>query len=79
MARIPLIEGGRGPLAKAAFAYSKRKYGKVVAPLKAYAHHGGVLFGTGQMEVALMKANSVPDRYKVLGDLRIAMRVGCPF
>ena len=79
MPRIPLVEKARSVLAKASYAYSKRKYGKVVAPLKAYAHHDSVLWGTGQMEVALQRADTVPQELKVLADLRIAMRVGCPF
>ena len=74
MPRIPLVDKAKSVLAKASYACSKRKYGKVVAPLRAYAHHESVLWGTGQMEVALRRADSVPLELKVLADLRIAMR-----
>ena len=79
MARIELVERVRSPVAKAAFSYSRRAYGKVVAPLKAYAHNNRILWGTGQMELALKGASSVPMSLKYLGTLRIALRVGCPF
>ena len=73
------VEEARSVLAKASYAYSRRKYGLVLGPLKRYAHHDSILWGTGQMEVALGRSHLVPAHLKVLGDLRIAMRVGCPF
>ena len=66
-------------LARAAYAHSKRAFGTVLPPLKAYAHSTAVLSGTIEMETALAGASSIPPRYQVLGNLRIALRVGCPF
>ena len=51
----------------------------VIEPLKVVANHTRILFGQGQMELALDKARTVPDRYKRLAETLTARLVGCPF
>lgn len=79
MARIDGSDRGGSPLARYAFWVSRRRYGKVTAPLKLYARHSAVLYGAGQMEMALRRAHRVPVNLRELAVLRVATRVGCPF
>jgi len=79
MARIEGTDRGGSPLARLAFWVSRRRYGKVLGPLKLYARHSAVLYGTGQMDIALRRARRVPVNLRELAVLRVATRIGCPF
>ena len=79
MARIDGSDRGGSLLARYAFWVSRRRYGKVTGPLKLYARHPTVLYGAGQMEMALRRARRVPVNLRELAVLRVATRVGCPF
>ncbi len=79
MARIDGSDRGGSPLARFAFWVSRRRHGKVTGPLKLYARHPTVLYGVGQMEMALRRARRVPVNLRELAVLRVATRVGCPF
>jgi hypothetical protein len=70
---------GGGLLARLAFWISRRKTGKVVAPVRIHALRTPILYGYGQMELAQERANQVPAQLKSLGQIRIALRIGCPF
>lgn len=79
---MPRLEGvtkGGSLLARAAFAFSRWKIGRVIAPVRLHALHSRLLLGYARMEMAQEKARRVPAGVKMLGQIRIAMRVGCPF
>ena len=79
MARIAGVTKGGSLLARFAFFLTRRKIGRVIAPVRLHALHGRILMGYGQMETAQEKAVSVPATVKALAQIRIAMRIGCPF
>ncbi len=79
---MPRVEGvtkGGSLLARIAFFMTRRRVGKVVRPVRVHALHSRLLAGYGQMEMAQLKASTVAATVKLLGQIRVAMRVGCPF
>ena len=79
MARIDGVSKGGSLLARIAFFFTRRRVGRVVKPVRVHALHGRLLYGYGQMELAQEKARTVPVAVKALAQVRVAMRVGCPF
>ncbi len=79
MARIDGVTHGGSLLARIAFFMTRRRLGKVIRPIRIHALHGRLLYGLAQMEMAQEKATSVPVAVKALAQIRIAMRIGCPF
>ncbi len=79
MARIDGVTKGGSLLARFAFFMTKRKVGRVIRPIRVHALHSRMLFGYGQMELAQEKARKIPAAVKSLAQIRVAMRVGCPF
>ena len=43
------------------------------------AHNGWVLAANGAYELAIARANRVPERLKALASLKAAAMIGCPF
>jgi hypothetical protein len=79
VARISgVVKGGSLP-ARLAFFVSRRKAGRVIEPVRIHALHTRLLLGYGQMEMAQQKSGAVPATVKSLAEIRIAMRIGCPF
>ena len=68
-----------GLMARIAFFFSRRRFGRVLEPLAVAAHNRKVIRGYGQMELAQEAARSVPKSLKLLAQMRAATRVGCPF
>ncbi len=79
MARIDGVNKGGSVLTRIAFFFTRRKVGRVLKPVRVHALHGRLLYGYGQMELAQEKARTVPVAVKALAQVRVAMRVGCPF
>jgi alkylhydroperoxidase family enzyme len=52
---VPLIDSPRGLLRRYSWRYSHKKFGRVVDPVRALAHHGGVLVANGALEMAVEK------------------------
>lgn len=52
---------------------------EVVEPVRNLAHHTRILFGVGQMDLAIEAASSISNRYKDLAMLKVAQMIGCPF
>jgi alkylhydroperoxidase family enzyme len=52
MAHVQLITKGRGLIPRLALWYSRRRFGRVVEPASAAAHHSGVLVAMGALETA---------------------------
>jgi len=80
MAHVQLIERPRGAVRKFAFSYSRRRFGRVVEPTSAAAHHSGVLVAWGAMEMGAARSWKKLDHS--LSGLVIqltSMRIGCPW
>ncbi len=80
MARIPGVEPeNAGFLVRLAYWFTKRKIGRVIMPVRIHAHHPRLLRGLGSMEMAQQAAQAVAPSFKGLINIRVAMRIGCPF
>lgn len=66
-----------GPMTWFGRAYARRKYGGDVGPVDAFAHHRKLASGYSALELALEHSHRVPERLKMLGELRAAAIVGC--
>jgi AhpD family alkylhydroperoxidase len=69
----------RGPVARFAYAVSRRRYGHVLGPIAVTAHNPLLLAGYSTFELALERANRVDRRLEELGAMRAATMTGCPF
>ncbi|HEY2391455.1 MAG TPA: hypothetical protein VGK22_09790 [Candidatus Angelobacter sp.] len=58
---------------------ARKRLGKDIAPLNTVASHPDVLVATTKFSLALEKTNLVPAKLKVLGQIRAAKLVECPF
>ena len=70
-------ENARNPLVRAGYRVSRRRYGRVVDPLRVYAHHPKTMLGYSAIEFATERSDRVPERLKHLAMLRAAMVCGC--
>ena len=50
MAHVPLVEEPKGIIARLSVRYSKRRFGRMIEPMAAAAHHSGVLVAVGALE-----------------------------
>jgi AhpD family alkylhydroperoxidase len=69
----------RNPVARRAFAVSRRRFGHVIGPLAVIAHHPLLLAGYSAFELALERSDRIDPRLRELGALRAATMTGCPF
>ena len=79
---MPRIEGvvrGGSLLARVAFRACRKKIGRVVRPVRVHALSTPILAGYGAMETAQEKARRVPELVRMLANVRVATRIGCPF
>lgn len=58
---------------------ARKHLGKDIAPLHTLESHPGVLIPYARFNEALSKTKLVPNRLKVLAQLRVAKQVECPF
>lgn len=80
MARIEgLSERSAGLLARFAYWFSRRRFGRVPEPATVMAHHPWVLVGSGAFELTLERSRLLEERVKALAEIRAATLVGCPF
>jgi hypothetical protein len=59
--------------------FARKRLGRDIAPLQTAATHPGVLIPYARFNMALNKTNLVPGRLKVLGQVRAAKLIECPF
>jgi hypothetical protein len=59
--------------------FARKRLGKDIAPLNTLAKHPDVLIPYTRFSMALDKTNLVPAKLKVLGQVRAAKLVECPF
>jgi AhpD family alkylhydroperoxidase len=76
MARIDAPEKP-GLLARIAGWYSRRRFGKEMEPLDAYAHRPGLLFGYSALETAFERSGRLDNRFKLLAEMKAATLTGC--
>ena len=74
---IPLVEHSSNPLVRTAFRVSRRRYGMVTDPLKAFGHHPTLMTGYATLELAAERSHRAPERLKELAVMRAAMLAGC--
>ena len=80
MARLQGIAGaGRGVVTRVAFWLTKRKVGRVVAPVRIHALHPRLLRAYGGMEMGQEAARTVDPLLKTLVSVKVATLIGCPF
>ena len=79
MSRIIGISSPRSLFARVVFWFAKRRLGRVPAPVRIHALHPHVFSGYARMELGQDKAKRVPFAVKALAQIRVAMRIGCPF
>jgi AhpD family alkylhydroperoxidase len=76
MSRIPL-RAPRGPFLRAAYAESRRQFGKVPDPVAVKGHTPMLLAGYSAFEMATQRSRRVDAHYKELAELKAAAMVGC--
>ena len=59
--------------------FARKRLGKDIAPLETVASHPDVLIPYAKFSMALEKTSLVPAKLKVLGQIRAAKLVECPF
>ncbi len=79
MARLEGVQNPGVSFAAILFSFVKRKLGRVPQPMRITALNPTILRGYAFMESAQQSASTVPQHPKVLAQLRVATRVGCPF
>jgi AhpD family alkylhydroperoxidase len=78
MAHIRLVARPRGVLRRYAWRYSRRAFGSVVEPVRAAAHHGGVLVAAGTVEIAAARGwRKVDAQLRQLVIHAVSGAVGC--
>ena len=75
---VPLIEQPRGLLRRYAWRYSQKTFGKVADPVRALAHHGGVLVSNGVLEMAVARSwHKLDPHLRWLAIQAAAGAIGC--
>jgi hypothetical protein len=59
--------------------FARKRLGKDIAPLQTLATHPDFLIAYAKFSQALEKTSLVPHKLKVLGQIRAAKLVECPF
>jgi len=59
--------------------FARKRLGKDIAPLEAAATHPAVLIPYAKFSMALEKTRLVPNKLKMLAQIRAAKLVECPF
>ncbi len=78
MAHVSLAEHPRGLIPKAAIQYSRRRFGEVVEPAMAAAHHSGVLVAMAALEIAAERGwNKLDPHLRWLAVQASAGQIGC--
>jgi len=80
MARIQGLEARQaGWFARLAYAFTRRKLGRVVRPIKIMAHHPRLLWALAEMEQGQQAAKSLDAALKSLAEVKVPTLIGCPF
>ena len=80
MARMDGVEWKQaGLFVRLAYWLTRRKLGRVVAPIRILAHHPRLLRAQAHMELGQEAAQTVDPRLKAMVEVKVAMLIGCPF
>ncbi len=78
MAHVPLLQEPRGAVPRLARRYTKRRFGQMVEPTAAAAHHSGVLVAMGSLETAVQLGwKKLDPTLRWLAIQATSMRIGC--
>src|SRR4051794_29395633 len=78
MAHVPLIDQPKGLLRRFAWRYSRKEFGKVVDPVRAAAHHSGVLMASGALETTVAKSwKALDPQLRWLALQATSAAIGC--
>jgi alkylhydroperoxidase family enzyme len=78
MAHVPLAEKGDRLVARLAYRYARRRFGQVVDPVAAAAHHSGVLVAMGALETVAERGwKRLDPHLRWLAIQAAASRIGC--
>ena len=78
MAHVPLDYDPKGMIPKAARIYTERRFGKMVEPTAAAAHHSGVLVAMGSLETAVQRGwRKLDPTLRWLAIQATSTRIGC--
>ena len=78
MAHVPLQDQPRGLIARLGARYTKHRFGRMVEPTAAAAHHAGVLVAMGSLETAVQYGwRKLDPTLRWLAVEAAAMRIGC--
>jgi alkylhydroperoxidase family enzyme len=78
MAHVPLQEHPTGAVPRLATRYTKRRFGQMVEPTEAAAHHSGVLVAMGLLETAVQLGwRKLPRSLRWLAVQAASVHVGC--
>lgn len=78
MAHVPLDYDPKGMIPRAARIYTERRFGKMVEPTAAAAHHSGVLVAMGSLETAVQRGwRKLDPTLRWLAIQATSTRIGC--
>jgi alkylhydroperoxidase family enzyme len=78
MAHVPLHERPKGAVPRLATIYTKRRFGQMVEPTEAAAHHSGVLVAMGALETAVQFGwKKLDPTLRWLAIQATSMHIGC--
>jgi alkylhydroperoxidase family enzyme len=78
MAHIPLVDQPRGIIPRLSFRYAKRRFGRIVEPVAAAAHHPGVLIAVGALETTIqLGLKKLDPNLRWLAIQMAATSIGC--
>jgi alkylhydroperoxidase family enzyme len=80
MPYVSSIDQPRGLLQRYAWRFSRRKFGRVVDPVRVAAHHNGVLMASGAVETVVEKRwTSLDPHLRWLAVQATSGAIGCPW
>jgi alkylhydroperoxidase family enzyme len=78
MAHVPLVDQPKGIIPRLSFRYAKRRFGRIVEPVAAAAHHSGVLVAVGALETTVqMGLKKLDPTLRWLAIQMAAGTIGC--
>jgi alkylhydroperoxidase family enzyme len=78
MAHVPLLDRPKGLIARLGTRYTEHRFGQMVEPTAAAAHHAGVLVAMGSLETAVRYGwKNLDPTLRWLAVEATAMQIGC--
>jgi alkylhydroperoxidase family enzyme len=78
MANVSLVEEPQKIVQRMSFGYSRKKFGKVVDPVRAAANHTGMLLAMGAIEtVAERSWKKLDENLRWLAEVAVSGEIGC--